>query len=639
MIKKKISNSSLFVLIRIFFLVVIFSIVLLFSMLPTQNSHAATKLFVAGMPDGYPIEFYDKASKSYKGILPDSFEEISKEINVDIEYVKPSPSDNRLDMSREIQVDFICTYGLTDKDISNAGLKLGKELASFYKDGERTSVNLAYTRSMPENLAAELEDKLSKYWLDDVDSLLIEFASNEHRIISQNRINLIIIFSATILISIIALIVMISLFIHNRQIKKELLTDEITGFYSYRKWEIDYEKTVVPNKREHYFLLFLQTNMDMAMNLYSYEDMRAILTEIAGSIFPLVNSKNESFSRINQSNFIFYLQYNNIDDIKQKVKVIMRIISEKIINFDKNFSSQMSAGIYPLKISDGDIRKAIYYTEIAKENAHINSKDYVIYDKYIEEQTISKYSLGSEAVHGLFNNEFILYLQPIFSIDNEEIDGAEILVRWKHPTKGLLYPKDFMGTMKKQNLTYKMDMEIYRQGCKLLSQINQKYSRQLKFLFNFSSEDIKQDGFVDNIDAAAKQYDLNPENILIQLNQVIESTEDNELLSIVSTLRSLGFSVCLAELELDREFYRYLDKGINTVKIRHDLVKHVEEENGRKIIKNIINMCNDLNLMVLCVGVEKPTQVAILKELGCHFASGYHFCYPLDKNEFTKLLS
>lgn len=647
MMKKKSKTNADLLIIKRIFLCLVLSVAFLIGITLASTGHATEgatkgateKLYIAGAPDGYPIEYYDSVTKSYKGLLPNSLDEISESVNVDIEYIDPSDEDNRIDMAKKIQIDFICTYGLDDKEVRVAGLTLGEELFSFMKNGEEVAIRLAYTKSMPVSLIEKLEKQLSKYWLDEADSLLIEFASSEHQAITQSKTHLIIMLIVLASIVLVILLILIILSKRNGKIKSILMIDEITGHDSYQKWEMDYANVVVPENREHYYLMFLQTNVDKVMSLYSYEVIQEILTEISNSIIPLVDIEKEGFSRYNQSDFVFYLRYNKLEDVEKRVKKIMNTVSEDVLSLDHNFSSQMHSGIYCLKVSDSDIKESIYYTEIAKENASINSSDFVIYNKDVERQTLSKYSLGNEAVHGLFNDEFQLYLQPIFNMDTNKIYGAETLVRWNHPTRGLLYPNDFMDIMKKQNLIGKMDMEIYRQGCKLLSQVNQKDSSDLNFLFNFSADSISQDGFVSDIKGIANQYNIDHKNILIQLNQVIDSSQDEELIDIVSKLRTLGFNICLAELELDREFYNYLSSGINIVKIRHDLVKHVEEESGQKIIKSIVNMCNDLELLVLCVGVENGEQANALQKLNCHLASGYHFCYPLDKEQFANLLS
>lgn len=191
--------------------------------------------------------------------------------------------------------------------------------------------------------------------------------------------------------------------------------------------------------------------------------------------------------------------------------------------------------------------------------------------------------------------------------------------------------------MKKKQLVGKMNMEIYRQGCRFLLEAKNR-GLNLHLIFNFTVENVGDETFTEQLYAVTQQYGIDPHQIIIQLNQMVEITRSEIYMKTIRKLREYGFDVCLAGLELDRVFLDYLECGANGLKLRQDLVRQIETERGYKVIENLIRLCHDLGLKVVPVGVENERQAELLKGLGCEMASGFYYYYPVSQKSFAEMI-
>ena len=180
-------------------------------------------------------------------------------------------------------------------------------------------------------------------------------------------------------------------------------------------------------------------------------------------------------------------------------------------------------------------------------------------------------------------------------------------------------------------------MDIYRQGCQFLKEEIEK-GNTLQMLFNFTAENMGDEQFVNHLNAVVKQYQLDAGQITIQLNQIVEVAQVESFKETIQAIRASGFNVCLAGLEFDRVFLDYLNCGVNTLKLRRELIQQLEQPKGLKLMRSIIALCHELELNIICVGVEKKTQADLLQELGCELVSGFYYYYPLSPKIFLETI-
>lgn len=601
----------------------------------TLCCYAGDEVYLAGAPDHWPFEYYDSARDDYRGIIPDMLRIAGEQEGISIRYLNPSSKDTRLSMAANAQVDAVCTIGLDQDELTAAGLETQTELFSYEEDGEQISLSLAYTRSMPAATRQSLEQALQSIDPAQLQGLYVHYLRDSTPHLSQ-------IYTYRLMLAVCLLLFLLLLWViykklkkKNQQIRQLTYEDSTTGRDNLASFREKYNRYIVPENREHYAVLFLSAGIDSINHIYGNEEAHKALKLISDTCAPFIREECEGFCRYHEFSFVYFIQYSNLERIKERVNQMQDAIRQAFEDAKKTYFLDLYTGVYRLKQIDDDMQRTIQYSEAALEYAQMYYLNLALYDEYVENVAISGYAMEHEAVHGLMHQEFIMYLQPIVNLNSGSIVAAEALVRWKNPKRGLLQPDDFLKTMRRKQLIGKMNMDIYRQGCRFLKDETEK-GHALQMLFNFTAENMGDEQFVSHLNAVIEQYHLDAGQITIQLNQIVEIARVESFKKTINALRKSGFNVCLAGLELDRVFLEYLECGVNTLKLRRELIQQLEQPNGWKLMRSISTLCHDLNLKILCVGVENETQARLLSELGCELASGFYYYHPLSQKTFSE---
>lgn len=607
----------------------------LFICLGAFPCHAGDEVYLAGAPDQWPFEYYDKESGDYRGIVPDLLRIAGENSGLSIHYLNPSKEDNRLSLAANGQVDAFITAGLDQDSLSDVNIADVTELIAFEEDGKRTAVTLAYSRGMPNATRQMLDEALGSMDAEQLQGLYLRYSMNHSLQAGRIRAYERLLAAGAFLLLLLFLILYHKSRKKNRQIRRLAYVDDTTGRDNLAAFREKYERYIVPENREHYAILFLSAGIDSVNHIYGYEEAHRALKLISDACVPFIKEECEGFCRFHEFGFVFFVQYTDVEDVKNRVRQIQNHIKIAFEEAKKTYFLDFYTGIYRLQQIDDDMLRAIQYSEAALEYAQMYYLDLAVYDEYIENAAITGYAMEHEAVHGLMHQEFIMYLQPIISLHTGAIVAAEALVRWRNPKRGLLQPEDFLKTMRRKQLIGKMNMDIYRQGCLFMKEESKK-GNILQMLFNFTAENMGDEQFVYHLNAVTEQYQLDPGLITIQLNQIVEVARVESYKETIQVLRASGYNVCLAGLEFDRVFLDYLDCGVNTLKLRRELIQQLEQPKGLKLMRSILSLCRELDLNVICVGVENETQANILRELGCELASGFYYYYPLSTKTFAE---
>lgn len=590
-------------------------------------------IYMAGMPDPWPLEYYDSQSKSYQGVLPDILEEAAAQSGLGIHYVDPSETDNRLKLAENIQVDAVWTLELSEKELEEAGLRKSNISFVFLDGEEKLNICLAYTESMQEEDLKKLEAGLQG--IDDarLENLLLQYAKSAYQ---EDRKPATYMWISISILLLAVLTLLLYLIRKRREVIRLAYQDELTGGDNFTAWKQKFSERINDGNREHYAVLFLDAGLETISHIYGYPESERVLQIIRDFCEPILDEKQEAMSRFNEFYYVFFLQYTSVDSIKERIGTIHEGIAEAVKKQQKRYFLEPHTGIYRMSGLETEPLKTIQRAEIASEFARNHFLGCAVYDEMVERETVTGYAMEHEAIHGLMHQEFIMYLQPIVEIGSGKIKGAEALVRWQNPGRGLMQPGDFLDVIKRKQLTGKMNMDIFRQGCRFLKEEADK-GRKLDLLFNFTVENVGDEQFAEELNAVARQYGIDRDRIVIQLNQMVEMSRSDSFMDTIRRLRGYGFHICLAGLELDRVFFDFLDCGVDSIKLRHDLIRHVDKPEGKTVIESIMNFCRQLNLKVVCMGVENEAQAKYLESIGCDFATGFYYYYPVSQESFDEL--
>lgn len=252
----------------------------------------------------------------------------------------------------------------------------------------------------------------------------------------------------------------------------------------------------------------------------------------------------------------------------------------------------------------------------------------------------SKNSIEKSLNKALEKGEFEIYLQPKYNSESDSIVGAEALARWNNRNDGIVSPEVFIPILEKNKNIVKLDMYMFEEACKIISRWSKNNVSLVPISINISKITMSEnDNFVIDLKNIIKKYDIDTRFLEIELTERIMFRETNKIVSIIKEIKKIGIKVSLDDFGAGYSSLNIL-KNIPIDIIKLDklfLDKRDISEKGKIVIKNIINMANELGLEVVAEGVEFLEQSQFLKSVGCEVVQGYLYGKPMNIREFEKL--
>ena len=238
----------------------------------------------------------------------------------------------------------------------------------------------------------------------------------------------------------------------------------------------------------------------------------------------------------------------------------------------------------------------------------------------------------------LTEGQMKMYLQPQISAEGK-MTGAEALVYWVHPEKGIISPGRFVPVFERNGLISDVDRYMWEQACVQLRKWKMEGRTDLYISVNISAKDLYYMNIYQVFLSLIARYQINPKNLKLEITESAIAMDFDRHLELIGKLRSIGFVVEMDDFGSGYSSLNML-KDINVDVLKIDMAflrKGNDEEKSKKILKMIISLSKQLGMQVVTEGVEKEEQVQFLTEMGCDVFQGYYFNKPLDVETFEKI--
>ncbi|QFR48315.1 EAL domain-containing protein [Sulfurimonas lithotrophica] len=343
-------------------------------------------------------------------------------------------------------------------------------------------------------------------------------------------------------------------------------------------------------------------------------------------------------SRVGGDEFIVLVRGKDKD--YKKCQIVLKGLIHRIINA-VNMPIDIENGVNHIGVSigvafipkDGDnandiIKRADSAMYKAKQ---MGKNRAVFYDKYLQEEADKHIEIKNELVNAFNNDEFVIYYQSQHDVDTAEVRGYEALIRWKHNTKGILMPYEFMPYVEKFGLSLELDKYVCEKIYEHFYKLRQDDS--INISINISATSFEDPEFIAYVEEKVKNND-------VRTNQVtLEITEDTLIknldASFINRIRALGFRVSIDDFGTGYSSLSYLTK-IDFDEIKLDMTFIHAIQNSKKdeeICKLILHMCNELGANVVAEGIETREQLEFVKKEGATIIQGYFYSKPLPYEE------
>ena len=280
-------------------------------------------------------------------------------------------------------------------------------------------------------------------------------------------------------------------------------------------------------------------------------------------------------------------------------------------------------------IKNGD--NAMYQAKQAGKNC------YAYYEKKMEEKARRKLLLDSSQHHAIRNNEFFLLYQPQVLSGTGEVFGAEVLIRWQHPEKGIIPPYEFIPIAEKNGLIVPIGEYVLNEACRQTKYWHDHGSEKFTVSVNFSVKQFPQRNIVEMIKISLKNSGLDPQFLNVEITESLLKDNVQETINKLQELKDFGIESSVDDFGTGYSSLSYLQRlPVAHLKIDKAFVDNVVED--PTIASAIINLGKNLDLHIIAEGIENQKQNEKLMELGCHLAQGYLFGKPMTVNDFEDYL-
>jgi diguanylate cyclase (GGDEF)-like protein/PAS domain S-box-containing protein len=240
----------------------------------------------------------------------------------------------------------------------------------------------------------------------------------------------------------------------------------------------------------------------------------------------------------------------------------------------------------------------------------------------------------------LKQGQFELYYQPVIDLVTGRFVAAEALVRWNHPTRGLISPGEFIPAAEESGLINPLGRWVLKTACHQAKLIQQSMRRKFSMSVNLSARQLNDPSFLANLDAVLEQTLLPPESLLLEVTESMLMEDTENVIPRLEKLRLKGCSLAIDDFGTGYSSLSYLKRlPINSLKVDRSFVKDLpHDEEDRAITSLIVAMAKSLHYRVVVEGVETEEQHLFLAERGCHFGQGYLYSRPLPADQLMAVL-
>ncbi len=362
----------------------------------------------------------------------------------------------------------------------------------------------------------------------------------------------------------------------------------------------------------------------------------ALLVEVANRLRRCVSDPDLT-ARLGGDEFAVLLTGSDGDDGSATA---LRILSEleqpaRVQGYELEIRASVGiARIDPKSDPEAIMRNADTAMYVAKAEGKHRA---VEFESSMFESNIERFNLQSEIARALTSAQFVAWFQPIVKLAEPALVGAEALVRWKHPTRGVLAPDDFLGVAEQTGLIVEIDRSILDQACAWLARVDVRYPGLVPSVsVNLSPRHFKDHEIVAVVRAALERHALTPDRLCIEVTENLMSDRADEATEVLTLLDELGVSLSLDDFGTGYSSLSYLQSfPVDNIKIAKAFIDDLDTSpSQRAFAKAIMALADALEKTVIAEGVERPEQLELLRGFGCSAGQGYYFGRPMEETTF-----
>lgn len=410
--------------------------------------------------------------------------------------------------------------------------------------------------------------------------------------------------------------------------------DSLTGLLNREQFYIDAAEMIRTYKGTQFCIICSNIkDFKFVNDLFGIEKGNQVLKNQA-KLMQVAASEKTICARMMNDRFAMCLPKDELSEKRMMDSV--RMLQKMFDN--TSFHMHIYIGIYDVTDIDESVSIMCDKANIAGDTIKDNYDCCIAhYDEHLLEKSIEERRIIGEFDKALENNEFVMFLQPQVN-GNGIATGAEALVRWQHPTRGLLGPGAFIGVLEDAGLVYKLDRYIWRKAAEKLADWKERGFTQYHISVNISPKDFYMLDVYETFTSLIKEYDISPDNLKLEITETTLMADFEKNLELLGKLQQAGFKIEIDDFGSGYSSLNMLkDISADVLKIDMGFLRASENElKGQDILESIITLAGKIGMEVITEGVETKTQLSMLRQMGCNMFQGFYFSKPIPVEDFEE---
>lgn len=438
----------------------------------------------------------------------------------------------------------------------------------------------------------------------------------------------------------------------------DILEDMIAGYLTYKANEsIDFEnlpendelQTVVKrmgrsNKFRRNVLALLETADKVAFiqfdirrfkiinDLYGEKFGNEVLDHITNTLKNYCND-NQYYLNLRSDVFMIVTECPDSDYPRRFIEGL-----DELLCIYKNVTLRFSYGVYMAEDKTMELRRMEDRAAMARRTAKAGfSSNIVFYKEQFKDSLYNLKFIEENLRRALDEHQFRMYLQPKYSISKNEIIGAEALVRWNNPERGMIYPDQFIPIIEENGSIVQVDHYIWSRACMFIRKCIDAGIGPCPISVNVSRVHLRGDECPQILSDMVRVSGI-PEKLL-EL-EITETADDLQISRQTALLKDYGFTLLMDDFGSGYSSLNVLlESTFDVIKLDKRFIENMmTSDKGRSILENVLQMASNLDITVLAEGVETKEQVELLRSIGCDQVQGYYYAKPMPEEDFFELL-
>ncbi len=358
----------------------------------------------------------------------------------------------------------------------------------------------------------------------------------------------------------------------------------------------------------------------------------ALLIEVARRLREVLREVDVVCRQSGDEFLVMVRDIEHWESLGEMAQRVLRAIESPVVlaNTPVKVSASIGISLYP---EDGqDFETLVKHADIAVYQAKtLGRARYSYFHSELNSRLQANLELEQELAYAIGHDQLVLHYQPQVCSQTGEMVAVEALVRWQHPTRGLLYPAQFIGLAEESGRIAEMGVWTLREACRQLADWSARGIHTGNMAVNVSALEFRDHRLLDSLQAALDASGIPPQQLEIEITESVLMAETETSQRIIERLRQIGVGIAIDDFGTGYSSLAYLKRlRPNQLKIDRSFVSDTDtDSDSRAIVKGVVGLAEALSLNVVAEGVETEEQRAFLQEIGCHTLQGYFIAKPL----------